>query len=95
MITWLGVSISQKSLPKATKTLGVLRSYLAFTSRSTKEAAYTILVWPKLEYATPNRSPYSRLQINQIEKVQRIEVHCTCRTWLNTSSVSKMLNELE
>ena len=51
LITWIGVSMSQKALP--TKTLGFLRRNLAFAPRSTKEVAYITLVRPKLEYAAP------------------------------------------
>ena len=40
-------------------------------------------------------SPYSKLQINQVEKVQRTAAHRTCRRWRNTRSVSEMLDELE
>ena len=32
---------------------------------------YKTLVRPKLEYATPMRSPYAQLTINQVEKGQR------------------------
>ena len=80
---------------KATKTLGFLCRNLAFAPRSTKEVAYKTLVRPKLEYAAPIWSPHSKLQINQIEKVQRTAARWTCRRWRNTSSVCKMLDELE
>ena len=80
---------------KATKTLGFLRRNLAFAPRSTKEVAYKTLVRPKLEYAAPIWSPHSKLQINQIEKVQRTAARWTCRRWRNNSSVGKMLDELE
>ena len=80
---------------KATKTLGFLGRNLAFAPRSTKEVAYKTLVWPKLEYAAPIWSPHSKLQINQIEKVQRTAARWTCRRWRNTSSVCEMLDELE
>ena len=56
---------------KATKTLGFLRMNLASAPRSTKEVAYKTLVRPKLEYAETIWSPYSKLQIYQVEKVQR------------------------
>ena len=65
-----GQHISEIS-SKATKTLGFLRRNLTFAPRSTKEAAYKTLVRPKFEYASPVWSPYSKLQISQIEKVQR------------------------
>ena len=76
-----------------TKTLGFLRRNLAFALRSTKESAYKTLVGPKLEYAAPIWSPHSKLQINQIEKVQRTVARWACRR--NTSSVGEMLDELE
>ena len=80
---------------KAIKTLGFLRRNLAFAPRSTKEVAYIILVRPKLEYAAPIWSPHSKLQINQIEKVQRTAAGWTCRRWRDTSSVGEILDELE
>ena len=90
----LGQHVSEIS-SKATKTLGFLRRNLAFAARSTKEVAYKTLVRPKLEYAAPIWSPHSKLQINQIEKVQRTATRWTCRRWRNTSSVGEMLDELE
>ena len=90
----LGQHISEIS-SKATKTHGFLRRSLAFAPNSTKEVAYKTLVRPKLEYAAPIWSPYSKLQINQVEKVQRTAARWTCRRWRNTSSVSEMLDELE
>ena len=80
---------------KETKTLGFHRKNLAFAPRSTKEVACKTLVWPKLKYAAPIWSPHSKLQINQIEKVQRTAAHWTCERWRNTSSIGKMLDELE
>ena len=92
-ITW-GQHVSEIST-KATKTLGFLRRNLAFAPRSTKEVAYKTLVRPKLGYATPIWSPHSKLQINQIEKVQRTAARWTYRRWRNTSSVGEILDELE
>ena len=89
-----GQHISEIS-SKATKTLGFLRRNLAFAPRSTKEVVYKTLVRPKLEYAAPIGSPYSKLQINQVEKVQRTAARWTCGRWRNTSSAGEMLDELE
>ena len=80
---------------KATKALSFLCRYLAFTPKSTKEVANKTLVRPKLEYAAPIWTTYSKLQINQVEKGQRTVARWTCRKWRNTSSVSKILDELE
>ena len=90
-----GQHVSEISF-KATKTLGFLHRNLAFAPRSsTKEVAYKTLVRPKLEYAAPIWSPHLKLQINQIEKVQRTAARWTYRRWRNMSSVSEMLDELE
>ena len=101
---YLGITISDnmdwgqhisKISSKATKTLGFLRRNLTFAPGSTKEVAYKTLVRSKLEYAAPIWIPYSILQINQVEKVQRTAARWTCRRWRNTSSVGEMLVELE
>ena len=89
-----GQHISEIS-SKATKTLGFLCRNLTFAPRSTKDVAYKTLIRPQLEYAAPIWSPNSKLQINQVEKVQRTEARWTCRRWQNTISVSEMLDELE
>ena len=83
LYVWVwGQHISEIS-SKATKTLGFLRRNLAFAPKSTKEVAFKTLVRPKLhvEYAAPIWSPYSKLQINQVEKVQRTAARWTCRRW--------------
>ena len=82
---------------KATKPLGFLHSNLAFAPKSTKGVAYCnkTLVRPKLEYAAPIWSPYSKLHINQVEKVQRTAARWTCRRLRNASSVDEMLDDLK
>ena len=103
-VKYLGITISDNMnwgqhiseiSSKATKTLGFLRRNLAFAPKSTKEVAYKTLVRRKLEYAAPIWSSYSKLLINQVEKVQRTAARWTCRRWRNTNSVGEMLDELE
>ena len=89
-----GQHISEIS-SKATKTLGFLRRNLAFAPRSTKEVAYKTLVRPKLEYAAPIWSPYSKLQINQVEKVQRTAARWTCRQGSHTTGKTGKVRELD
>ena len=80
---------------KATKTMGILRRNLALAPRRTREVAIKTLVRPQPEYAAPIWNPYHKLQVQEVEKVQRIAARWTCRRWRNTSSVGDMLDELE
>ena len=79
----------------AKKTLGFLRRNLAFALKSTKKVVYKTLVQPTLECAALIWSPYSKLQINQVENIQRSAARWTCRRWPNTSSVGEMLGDIE
>ena len=74
---------------KATKTLGCLHRNLVL------HLGVLRTLHTNLEYAAPIWSFFSKLQINQVEKVQRIAARWTCRRWRNTSSVGEMLDDLE
>ena len=81
--------MSQKSLPKQ------LRHLVSFAGSWLLHLGVLRKLHTKLEYAAPIWSPHSKLQNNQIEKVQRTAARWTCRRWRNTSSVGVMLDELE
>ena len=85
----MGQHISDIS-SKATKTLCFLRRNLAFAPKSTLEVAYKTLM-----YTAPIWSPDCKSQIQQVEKVQRTAARWTYRRWRNTSSVGKILYELQ
>ena len=74
---------------KATKTMCFLRRNLALAPRHTKEVAYKTLVRPQLEYAAPIWNPYHKLQIQEVEKVQRTAARWTCRRWRNRVNAGK------
>ena len=79
------ISTHFRNFFESNKDIRFLRRILAFANKP--------LVRPKLEYAAPIWSPYSKLQIKQVEKVQRTAARWTCRRWRNTSSVGEMLEQ--
>ena len=92
-LNW-GQHVSENSC-KETKTMGFLRHNLALAPRDTKEVSYKTLVRPQIEYAALIWIPYHKLQIQEVEKVQRRAARWTYRRWRNTSSVGDMLDELK
>ena len=76
---------------KATRTIGFFRRNLALAPGHTKEVAYKTLVRPQVECAATYLESYHKLQIKQVDKVQRTAARWTCRRWRNTSSVGDML----
>ena len=100
---YLGVTISStlnwsehisKITAKANKTLGFVRRNLRVSSRRVKETAYTALVRPIVEYASPVWDPHQAYLTHQLEMVQRRAARFVCNRWHNTSSVSDMLDSL-
>ena len=59
-----------------------------------KELAYTSLVRPLLEYATPAWDPFHAKDINKVEMVQRRAARFAKSDYCRITSVSKLLDDL-
>ena len=77
------------------KMLGFVRRNLRVNSKSAREKAYKMLVRPKVEYAASVWDPHTKDQISSIEKIQRRAARVVSNDHRKTSSVSKMLKELD
>ena len=78
--TYLGVTISKdlswnthinNITNSANKTLGFVKRNVVIKNKDIKTMAYNSLVRPQVEYASAVWSPYTKENINEIEKVQR------------------------
>jgi hypothetical protein len=77
---YLGVTISNdlswanhisNITAKANRTIGFLRHNIHACPKEVKEAAYTTLVRPSIEYASAVWDPFNKNQISQLDSVQR------------------------
>ena len=83
---------------KANRVLGMLRRNLRRAPRKVKQAAYTTLVRPRVEYCSTIWDPYQKQQVNQIEMVQRRAARFVLdRPYRRDTrdSVTSMLQELQ
>ena len=80
---------------KANRTLGFIRRNIRISSPTIKTMAYNSLVRPLLEYASPVWDPYTKLNIDKIEMVQRRAARFATNRYHNTSSVTNMLSTLQ
>ena len=83
-----------KMVNKANRTLGFLRCNLKISSSSIKEKSYKAFVRPLLEYASSVWGPYTQKSIDKLEAVQRCAACFVLNRYHNTSSVSRMIDQL-
>ena len=80
---------------KANRTIGFLKRNLNIGSTTVKQNAYTALVRPLVEYASPVWDPYHQTEIDRIEMVQRRAARYVTNSHNNRSSVNQMLEHLQ
>lgn len=83
---------------KTNRTLGFIQRNLKTTNKLLKQAAYRVLVRPKLEYASTVWDPYTQDSINSIEIKSIVEQPGGSRTntmYRQTSRVELMLSDLK
>ena len=78
----------------AHKTLGFVKRNIKTKMSGVREAAYTTLVRPQLEYAAAIWDPHHKDKIDQIEKVQRRAARWTSCNFDTRASVSDLLETL-
>ena len=100
---YLGVTISKEPswnshinniTSSANKTLGFVKRNVVTRNKDIKTMAYNSLVRPQFEYASDVRSPFTKENINKIEKVQRRAARWVTNDYSSYSSVMDMLSSL-
>ena len=102
---YLGVTLSndltwrkhvEATAAKASRTLGFLRRNLRECSKPVREAAYTSMVRPTLEYASSAWDPYTTEDINRLDKVQRRAARFVANNYTDRTPgcVTAMVNSL-
>ena len=100
---YLGVTISKdlswnthinNITSTANKTLGFVKRNVVTKQKVIKTMAYNSLVRPQVEYASVVWSPYTKDDINKIEKVQRRAARWVSNDYSSYSSVTDMVSNL-
>ena len=100
---YLGVTISKdlswnihinNITSTANKTLGFVKRNVVTKNKDIKTMAYNSLVRPQVEYASVVWSPYTKDNINKIEKVQRRAARWVLNDYSSYSSVTDTLSNL-
>ena len=100
---YLGVTIDAKlswskhiqgTASKSAKTLGLLKRTLYPAKPKVREAAYNMLVRPKLEYGSIAWSPHTQNNIDTLEKIHRSAARFVAHDHRRTTSVTHMQGKL-
>ena len=100
---YLGVTIDAKlswskhiqgTASKSAKTLGLLKRTLYPAKPKVREAAYNMLVRPKLEYGSIAWSPHTQNNIDTLEKIHRSAARFVVHDHRRTTSVTHMQDKL-
>ena len=101
---YLGIIISQNmkwtkhitlTCSRANREFGFIKRNVKIRSPRIKEKLYNSLVRPHVEYASAVWSPHEVKPIHQLEMVQRSAARWTPNRHHNTSSVNRMLEDLQ
>ena len=100
---YLGVTIDAKlswtkhihsTASKSAKTLGLLKRTLYPAKPKVKEAAYNMLVRPKLEYGAIAWNPHTQNNIDTLEKIHRSAARFVVHDHRRTTSVTHIQSKL-
>ena len=103
-IQYLGVQIqrdlrwnrqTEYATSKATRVLNFIRRNFYHCPPSVKEKLYTTLVRPHLEYAAASWDPYTKKNINSIERVQNRAARFVTNTYGIDTSITRILKDLK
>ena len=84
-----------RTAKKANKTRSFIARNVHSCPKKVKDACYTTLVRPLMEYATTAWAPHSAQNCYKPEQVQRRAARFACHRYERTASVTAMLNDLK
>lgn len=78
----------------ANKSLGFVKRNIKTKHQGVRTAAYKTIVRPQVEYASTTWGPFTQIQSDKIEKVQRRAIRWTRNEYSSYKSVTEMQQEL-
>ena len=101
--TYLGVKLDSKLswakhiteiTTKSSNVLGMVKRTLGPCKPEVKDTAYSMLVRPKLEYASPIWNPHTSSQINRLERFQHYAARFVANDHRRTTSPTTLVQTL-